>query len=80
MQISIPRYEPGEEGDAIRTGVITFFNQDKGFGFIKDSQTQESIFVHVNQLDGPVKENDKISFEVEKGPKGLNAINAKKMN
>lgn len=80
MQISIPRYEPGEEGDALRTGVITFFNQDKGFGFIKDSQTQESIFVHVNQLDGPVKENDKISFEVEKGPKGLNAINAKKTN
>lgn len=79
MQISIPRYEPGEGADAARTGSITFFNQDKGFGFVKDSQTQESIFIHINQLDGPVKENDKISFEVEKGPKGLNAVNAKKI-
>ena len=69
---------PAKKADLTRTGVITFFNQDKGFGFIKDSQTQESIFVHVNQLDGPVKEHDKISFEVEKGPKGLNAVNAKK--
>ncbi len=77
MQIGIPKYEEGEQ-DIVRSGVITFFNQDKGFGFIKDLQTQESIFVHVNQLDGPVKENDKVSFEVEKGPKGLNAVNAKK--
>ncbi|MDQ6844213.1 MAG: cold shock domain-containing protein [Bacteroidota bacterium] len=78
MQISIPRYEDSDQGDVTRTGIITFFNQDKGFGFIKDSQTQESIFIHINQLDGPVKEHDKVSFEVEKGPKGLNAINAKK--
>lgn len=77
IQIATPKYEPGEQ-DMQRTGVITFFNQDKGFGFVRDLQTQESIFVHINQLDGPVKENEKITFEVEKGPKGLNAINAKK--
>ncbi len=78
MQIGVPKYDPADEADTVRTGVVTFFNQDKGFGFIKDSQTQESIFVHVNQLEGPVKENDKLSFEVERGPKGLNAVNAKK--
>ncbi|MEO7394673.1 MAG: cold shock domain-containing protein [Chitinophagaceae bacterium] len=78
MQISVPKYDPGDPADLIRSGTITFFNQDKGFGFIKDSITQESIFIHINQLSEPVKENDKISFEVEKGPKGLNAINAKK--
>ncbi len=77
MQISIPRHEASEQ-DTIRTGVITFFNQEKGFGFIRDLATQESIFVHVNQLSEPVKENDKITFEVEAGPKGLNAVNAKK--
>ena len=77
IQIGIPKYEVPEQ-DFIRTGVITFFNHDKGFGFIKDLQTQESIFIHVNQLEGPVKENDKVSFEVEKGPKGLSAVNAKK--
>src|ERR1700712_278455 len=45
MQISIPRYIPGQEADTIRTGVITFFNESKGFGFIKDAQSQESIFL-----------------------------------
>ncbi len=78
MQIGTPRYEPGAE-EIEKTGIITFFNQDKGFGFVRDLQSQESIFIHINQLDGPVKENDKISFEVEKGPKGYNAINAKKI-
>ncbi len=79
MQIGVPTYDAANEADIIRTGTITFFNQDKGFGFIRDSQTQESIFIHINQLEEPVKENDKISFEVEQGPKGFNAINAKKV-
>ncbi len=78
MQIGIPKQEAREQYDAVRTGVVTFFNDDKGYGFIKDSQTQESVFVHVNQLSEPVKEHDKLSFEVEMGPKGLNAINVKK--
>lgn len=78
MQISVPKYVAGEEADAVRTGVVTFFNHEKGFGFIKDSQTGESIFVHANALAEPVKENDKLQFEVERGPKGLNATNVKK--
>jgi cold shock CspA family protein len=59
-------------GDA-RTGTVAFFNTSKGFGFIKDSQSGESIFVHLNALSSPIKENDKVSFEVERGPKGLSA-------
>ena len=78
MQISVPKQEAADEVDAIRTGDITFFNNDKGFGFIKDLQTQESVFVHINQLSGPVKENEKVTYEVEMGPKGPNAINVKK--
>lgn len=77
MQIGVPRQEEREQ-DAKRTGTITFFNQDKGFGFIKDSITQESVFIHINQLSEPVKENDKVSFEVEMGHKGPSAINVKK--
>ncbi len=77
MQTAIPKQE-ARELDAKRTGVITFFNQDKGFGFIKDLITQESVFIHVNQLAEPVKENDKVSFEVEMGHKGPSAINVKK--
>jgi cold shock CspA family protein len=78
MQISVPRQAPEDEADAFRTGTITHFNDSKGYGFIRDSQTQESIFVHINALDGPVKENDKVSFEVEQGQKGLNAVRVKK--
>lgn len=78
MQISIPRYEAGNDEEVVRTGVVTFFNDAKGFGFIKDLQTQESIFIHVNQLSEPIKENDKVSFEVQMGPKGPNAVNVKK--
>ena len=62
----------------MKNGVVKFFNETKGFGFIKDRKTQESIFIHANQLDEPVKENDRVSFEVEMGPRGANAIRVKK--
>ena len=58
-----------------RTGKVSFFNHEKGFGFIRDLVTQESIFVHINNLSGPVQENDKVSFTTEKGPRGLMAVN-----
>jgi cold shock CspA family protein len=65
--------------EVIRNGVVTFFNEAKGYGFINDLKSQESVFVHVNQLSGPLKERDKVTFEVEPGPKGLNAIKVKKI-
>jgi len=78
MQIAIPQQVAGEEGDSVRQGVITFFNDAKGFGFIQDLQTQERVFVHINNLSGPIKEKDKVSYEVEMGPKGPSAVNVKK--
>lgn len=78
MQISTPKAVDIDPATLIRTGVITFFNEAKGFGFIKDSQSQDSVFMHVNQLSERVKENDKVTFETENGPKGLNAVNIKK--
>lgn len=65
------------EQDVVRKGTVTFFNESKGYGFIKDSETQESIFVHVNGLEEPIKENNKVTFETESSPKGLNAIKVK---
>ena len=76
IQIGVPEYVHSEE-DQVRTGKITFFNQEKGFGFIKDQVSQESIFVHINNLPGPVKENDKVIFEIQNGPRGLMAVNVK---
>lgn len=78
IEIGVPKYVPTEE-DVVRTGIVTFFNDAKGFGFIKDLVSQESVFVHVNQLSEPLKENNKVSFEVEMGPKGANAIRVKKI-
>jgi cold shock CspA family protein len=62
---------------SIRKGKVTFFNTSKGFGFIKDSETGDSIFVHSNGLASAIKENDTVTFETERGMKGLNAVRVK---
>ena len=64
--------------DTVRNGVVSFFNEAKGYGFIRDLQTEESIFVHINALTEPLKENNLVTFETEQGQKGLSAINVKK--
>ncbi|CAH0998659.1 Cold shock-like protein CspG [Neolewinella maritima] len=57
-------------------GTVKFFNQSKGFGFITPDDGGKDIFVHANDLDGAtINEGDKVSFEVEEGKKGLNAVN-----
>lgn len=75
IAISTPKMEDQPEDDAPRTGVVTFFNHDKGFGFITDQVTNERIFVHMSELTFPAKENDKVAFEIGKGPKGPVAMN-----
>ncbi len=79
IRIGIPRQEDAAPVEKIRQGVITHFNESKGYGFIKDTQSQESVFVHINSLSGPVKENDKVTFEIEMGHKGPNAVSVKKL-
>lgn len=74
--IGVPPQQSSDE-ETIHTGSISFFNQEKGFGFIVDAVSRESVFVHVNNLSGPVKENDKVSFEIGHGPKGTIALNVK---
>ena len=75
--IGVPQKTEDDDASGERMGTISFFNDSKGFGFIRDAQTGESIFVHVNNSDKPLTENQKVRFEVEKGPRGLNAINVK---
>jgi cold shock CspA family protein len=77
IEIGVPKQQPINPEDLIRKGVITFFNDAKGYGFIKDLESQESIFVHINSLNEEVKENNKVIFEVEMGPKGANAVNVR---
>jgi cold shock CspA family protein len=65
--------------NTVRKGRVTYFNTSKGYGFIKDLSSQESIFVHANSLNFVIKENDMVSFETESGFKGLNAVQVKKI-
>lgn len=78
IQIGVPKQEALAPVDPIRKGIVSFFNDSKGYGFIKDLLSQESIFVHANSLSEAIQENDKVTFETEQGQKGLNAIKVKK--
>ncbi|MGZ4048340.1 MAG: cold-shock protein [Bacteroidia bacterium] len=60
----------------MKTGTVKFFNEAKGFGFIKDDSGQE-IFVHATGLEDKIKENDTVTFDVAEGKKGLNAVNVR---
>jgi cold shock CspA family protein len=77
IQIGVPEYVPPTEEELTRKGKVTFFNNEKGFGFIKDMQSQQSLFVHANNITVPIKENDKVSFEIEMGQRGPMAVNVK---
>ncbi|MFT7248484.1 MAG: CspA family cold shock protein [Algoriphagus sp.] len=56
-------------------GTVKFFNASKGFGFITPDDGSKDVFVHQNELDEDIKEGDKVSYDVEESPKGLNAKN-----
>jgi cold shock CspA family protein len=76
IQISVPQSDDTPM-DPIRKGIVTFFNDSKGFGFIRDSETKESVFVHVNNLLEDIKEGNVVNFEVEMGQKGPTAVEVK---
>ena len=58
-------------------GTVKFFNDSKGFGFIKDAESSKEYFVHVTGLNDDVRENDEVTFDLVEGRKGLNAVNVK---
>ena len=59
------------------TGTVKWFNESKGFGFITPSNGGQDVFVHVSGLIDEIRENDNVSFEVQNGKKGLNAVNVR---
>lgn len=77
IQVSVPKQEDVEPLDSVRKGKVTFFNESKGYGFIRDLETQESIFVHISDLEDSINENDRVDFEVEMTHKGPNARKVK---
>jgi CspA family cold shock protein len=61
----------------MNTGIVKFFNNSKGFGFIKDKNSDKEYFVHATGLTDEIRENDEVTFELQEGKKGLNAVNVK---
>lgn len=77
IEISVSKKVETEE-DKIRIGIVSYFNASKGYGFIRDSVTKESLFVHINNVEGDINTDNRVTFEMEKGPKGMVAVNVKK--
>jgi cold shock protein len=63
----------------MKEGTVKFFNESKGFGFIKDHESEKEYFVHVSGLIDEIRENDEVTFELKEGKKGLNAVNVKRV-
>lgn len=61
----------------MKEGTVKFFNNSKGFGFISPSDSREDVYVHESGLIDEIRENDKVNFDLEKGKKGMNAVNVK---
>lgn len=61
------------------TGTIKFYNESKGYGFVTEDGTNKEYFLHVSGLKGPVAKDDKVTFEVMEGKKGLNAVGVSKI-
>jgi CspA family cold shock protein len=64
----------------MKEGIVKFFNEEKGFGFVKETATNKEFFVHVSGLIDEIRENDEITFDVAQGRKGLNAVNVRLVN
>tara|TARA_B100001173_G_C15652813_1_gene406077 strand:- start:141 stop:335 length:195 start_codon:yes stop_codon:yes gene_type:complete len=63
----------------MKKGVVKFFNNEKGYGFIKDDDSSEDVFVHKTGLVDNIREDDQVEYEVEQGQRGLNAVNVTKV-
>jgi len=79
IEISVPRRLAESPETYIRNGVITFFNESKGFGFIRDLGNQKSIFVHTSDMETAMGEGARVTFEIEQGDRGLKAVNVKQV-
>ncbi|MEI7895879.1 MAG: cold shock domain-containing protein [bacterium] len=78
IELGVPKRE-AIEVPSVRKGRVEFFNHSKGFGFIKESDSQEKYFVHVNNLTEEIREGDMVTFELERGFKGMSAVKVNKI-
>lgn len=78
--LGIPQKEESDEAyDPVRTGKVNFYDSSKGFGFIIDTENNEKYFTHVSGIIDTITENDNVTFELEKGQRGMNAVKVRKV-
>jgi cold shock CspA family protein len=80
IDTSIPKKDSDPGFTSAREGILTSFNESKGFGFIKDSETGDHVFVHFSEMSEEISEGTNVSFEIGKGPKGTHAKMVKKID
>lgn len=80
IQIGVMKREDMPEENKERNGIVRMFDHNKGYGFIKDHLSGESVFVHANKLTEMIQEGDKVVFETESTHKGLSAVKVKKVS
>ncbi len=79
IEIGIPKREEQEAESPFKEGIVDFYDTSKGFGFIKELDSDNKFFFHVKGLIDEVKEGNKVTYELEKGMKGMNAVRVKKI-
>ena len=78
IELGVPKREKVDV-DPMHQGKLDFFDTSKGFGFINEIGSQERYFVHISGMIDEINEGDKVSFELERGPKGMNAVRVQKV-
>jgi cold shock CspA family protein len=74
IEVSVPKQDPGDPSSKSRTGKLAFFNETKGYGFINESVTGQSIFVHASDFLDEINKGDTVSFKIGKGQRGPSAF------
>ena len=77
VEVSTTRRVENEDVNERHSGIVSFFNEEKGYGFIKELGSQESYFVHITAIEQVPREGDKVTFRVEKNERGLAAVEVK---
>lgn len=77
IEISVPKGGSISDENPVKQGIVSFFNDSKGFGFIKNSMNKQDIFVHINNVIDDIKEGNKVTYEIEMGQRGPTAVNVK---
>lgn len=80
IEIGVPKQRAVDPSESTGKGTVDFFNEAKGYGFIKDSQTRQSFFVHVSNCKSQIQEKNQVIFDIEFGPKGPVAVNVQLAN